>query len=228
MTFPSGTPSDRPGASPYGTPSYGIGPYGGFLGALAHSAWQVMVATGVVALALGIVVLAWPSATLLVVGALFGIYLLVNGALQLAGAFGHHVPGHLRVLGFVSGALSILLGLICFRGAAESIFLLALWIGFGWLLRGITLTAVAISTEGLPARGWQVFFGLITLLAGVVLIISPFRSIAALTLVSGIWLVALGVVELIHGFQLRSRVKHVTPQGGTEGGGRPLDSPADP
>jgi uncharacterized membrane protein HdeD (DUF308 family) len=110
----------------------------------------------------------------------------------------------MRVLYFVTGALSVLLGLICFRGAAESLLLLALWIGFGWLLRGIMLVAVAVSTEGLPARGWQLFFGAITFLAGIVLIVSPFGSLTALTVVSGVWLIVLGAAEVVHAWRLRS------------------------
>ncbi|MCQ4084731.1 HdeD family acid-resistance protein [Streptomyces sp. RB6PN25] len=199
MSIPSDTPRDTPQA----------GPYSGVLASLGKAAWQILLATGVAAIVLGIIILVWPGASLVVVGALFGIYLLVSGVLQLAGAFGAHVAAHMRVLSFVSGALMILLGLICFRGAAESILLLALWIGFGWLLRGILLTAAAIATEGMPARGWQAFLGVITLLAGIVLIISPFGSIAALTLVAGIWLLALGITEVVHGVQLRSRVEHL-------------------
>ncbi|MFJ5216118.1 HdeD family acid-resistance protein [Streptomyces sp. NPDC088354] len=176
----------------------------GLLGALSKRGWQVLLTAGVAAIALGVCVLAWPGETLLVVGVLFGVYLLISGVFQLAGAFGPHVPGSLRVLNFVTGALSILLGLICFRGAAQSLLLLALWIGFGWLLRGIMLIAAAISTEGLPARGWQIFFGALTLLAGIVLIVSPFGSLAALTLVSGVWLIVLGVAEIVHAFHIRS------------------------
>jgi uncharacterized membrane protein HdeD (DUF308 family) len=100
-----------------------------------------------------------------------------------------------------------MLGLICFRGAAESILLLGLWIGFGWLLQGVMLTAVALSTEGLPARGWQLFLGVITAIAGIVLIVSPFNSLTVLTVVSGIWLLVLGVTGLVHAFQLRSLAK---------------------
>ncbi|GAA1904487.1 HdeD family acid-resistance protein [Streptantibioticus ferralitis] len=220
MTFPSDKPSagepheaggPHEATSPYGAePPYGVGPAGTLVSALGNATWQVLLTAGVAAIALGVIVLAWSGATLVVIGALFGIYLLVSGIFQLAGAFGTHVPGHLRVLSFVTGALSILLGLICFRGPAQSILLLALWIGFGWLLRGIMLTAVAISHEGLPARGWQVFLGIITILGGIVLIIAPFHSIAALTLVAGIWLIALGVVEIVHGIQLRIRLRHLT------------------
>lgn len=208
MSSSSDTPRQ---GSPVDSP-HETGPYSGALGALADAAWQIVATAGAVAIALGICVLAWPRASLLVVGALFGIYLLVSGIFQLVEAFAAHVPGHLRALHFVSGALSLLLGLICFRGAAETILLLALWIGFGWLLRGVMLTAAAISTEGLPARGWQVFFGLLTVLAGIVMISSPFGSIAALTLVSGIGLIVLGVSELAHAIQLRSHAKGPTPR----------------
>ncbi len=179
----------------------------GFPRLLANSAWQALLATGVAAIVIGALVLAWPAATLVLVGVLFGIYLLVSGIFQVAGAFAEHIPGSMRALGLVSGALSILLGLICFRGAAESILLLAIWIGFGWLLRGITQTFVAMSSDRLPARGWQVFFGILAVIAGIVLITSPFTSIAALTLVSGIWLVVLGVMEAVHAIQLRIRLR---------------------
>ncbi|WP_328466197.1 HdeD family acid-resistance protein [Streptomyces sp. NBC_00448] len=184
---------------------------GGALGALARSAWQVLLTAGIAAIVLGVIVLAWPHSTLLVVGILFGVYLVASGILQLAGAFGPHVPGGMRALSFVTGALSVLLGLICFRGAAESLLLLALWIGFGWLLRGIMMIAVAVSTEDLPARGWQVFFGAITLVAGIVLIVSPFGSLTALTIVSGVWLIVLGVAEVVHAISLRSLTTHPRP-----------------
>jgi uncharacterized membrane protein HdeD (DUF308 family) len=180
------------------------------LGTLAASVWQVMLVAGVAAIALGVFVLAWPKATLHVVGVLFGVYLVVTGLFQLAGAFGSHVPGHLRALGFVSGALFVLLGLICFRGAAESVLLLALWIGFGWLIRGVMLTAVALSSQDMPARGWQVFLGVVTAVAGVVVIVSPFGSIAVLTLVTGVWLLVLGVVETAHALRLRGRQRAAT------------------
>jgi uncharacterized membrane protein HdeD (DUF308 family) len=176
----------------------------GPLGTLAASVWQVMLVAGVAAIVLGVFVLAWPKATLHVVGVLFGVYLLVTGFFQLVWAFGSHVPGHLRALGIVSGTLCVLLGLICFRGAAESILLLALWVGFGWLVRGVLLAGAALADHTMPARGWQVLLGVLSALAGVVLIVSPFGSIAVLTVVTGVWLVVLGVIETVHAVRLRS------------------------
>jgi len=181
----------------------------GMFGMLARATWQTLLLAGVSTAVLGILALAWTGATLVVAGTVFGIYLLLSGIFQLTGAFAPHVPAQLRVLGLTSGALSVLLGLICFRGPAQSILLLALWIGFGWLLRGIMTTAAAVSGPAMPARGWQTALGVLTILAGIVLIVSPFASIATLTVVAGVWLVALGVGEVVHAIQLRAHLRRL-------------------
>ncbi|MEV6616599.1 HdeD family acid-resistance protein [Streptomyces sp. NPDC051051] len=184
-------------------------PLEGPLHALSRAAWQVVLLTGVASLVLGILVLVWPGASLFAAGVLFGVYLVVSGVLQLVAAFGTHRATSLRVLAFISGALSVLLGLFCFRGPMQSILLLALWIGIGWLVRGITQTLAAVSDRSMPARGWQVLLGIVTFVAGVVLIDSPFESVAVLTLVGGIWLVVVGVVEIVTGLRIRGRAERV-------------------
>ncbi|WP_406124665.1 HdeD family acid-resistance protein [Streptomyces sp. NBC_00989] len=181
----------------------------GPLFALSKAAWQVVLLTGVASLILGVLVLVWPGASLFAAGILFGVYLLISGVFQLVAAFGTHRATSLRVLAFISGALSIVLGLFCFRGPMQSILLLALWIGIGWLIRGITQTLAAVHDKAMPARGWQIFLGIVTFIAGIVLIDSPFRSVAVLTLVCGIWLVAVGVVEIVTAVRMRSHAKKV-------------------
>ncbi|MEU7412475.1 MULTISPECIES: HdeD family acid-resistance protein [Streptomyces] len=207
MTSSSEFPGDSP---PQGASSPRASTGSEVLGTMANLGWQALFTIGLASIALGVIVLAWPGETLRVVGVLFGAFLLVSGVFQLAAAFGAHVPGHLRALHFITGALCVLLGLVCFRGTLESILLLALWIGFGWLLRGIMMTAAAASASDMPARGWQLFLGVTTLLAGMVLIVLPFGSIAALTLVTGIMAIVLGVVELFHAIQLRVEAGRLT------------------
>lgn len=184
-------------------------PLEGPLHALSRAAWQVVLITGIASLILGILILIWPGASLLAAGVLFGLYLVISGVFQLVSAFGTHKATSLRVLAFISGALSILLGLFCFRGPMQSILLLALWIGIGWLIRGITQTLAAASDSRMPARGWQIFLGVLTFIAGIVLIDAPFRSVAVLTVVSGIWLLVVGIVEIITAFRVRGRAQQV-------------------
>ncbi|MFJ5778600.1 HdeD family acid-resistance protein [Streptomyces sp. NPDC093094] len=196
-------------APPRRTPHEPEPPFEGPLRVLSRSAWHVVLVTGIASLVLGVLVLVWPDASLFAVGILFGVYLVVSGVLQLASAFGTHRTTSLRVLAFVSGALSLLLGLFCFRGPMQSILLLALWIGIGWLIRGVTQTLAAASDSSMPARGWQIFLGIVTFVGGVVLIDAPFESLAVLTLVGGVWLVAVGVVEIVTALVIRHRARQV-------------------
>ncbi|GGT01073.1 membrane protein [Streptomyces tanashiensis] len=202
MTQTHDSPYDR--ATPRDVPP-------GPLVMLAGFAWQALLVAGLVSLVLGVLVLAWPEATLTVVGVLFGLYLLFSGVVQLVAAFGTHATTALRVMAFISGALSILLGLFCFRGATQSILLLALWIGIGWLFRGIMQTVAAASDPAMPARGWQIFLGIVSALAGIVLIVSPLESAAVLTVLGGIWLLVVGATEIITAFMVRSRAKDLPP-----------------
>jgi uncharacterized membrane protein HdeD (DUF308 family) len=202
-------PRGHPTAEPHRGRHEPEPPFEGPLHALSRAAWQIVLVTGIGSLVLGVLVLVWPGASLLAAGVLFGLYLLYSGVLQLVSAFGTHRATSLRVLAFISGALSILLGLLCFRGPMQSILLLALWIGIGWLIRGITQTLAAVHDSRMPARGWQIFLGILTFVAGVVLIDSPFESVAVLTLVGGVWLVAVGVVEVVTALRIRGRAREV-------------------
>jgi uncharacterized membrane protein HdeD (DUF308 family) len=181
-----------------------------FLGPLARlsqAAWRIVLLVGLLSVALGIVVLVWPGATLLAVGVLFGLYLIVIGVGQLVAAFGTHSNTAMRVLAFISGTLCVVLGVFCFRSVFESVLLLAVWIGIGWLFRGLT-QVMAASDPAMPARGWQAFLGVLNAIAGIVVISWPVGSLATLTIFAGCWLVVLGVMEMVGAFQMR----HISAQ----------------
>jgi uncharacterized membrane protein HdeD (DUF308 family) len=174
---------------------------------LARNTWELLLLIGITAVALGVIVLAWPGKTLLVAGVLFGIYLVVSGVGYMFAAFGTHAGAAMRVLAFLTGAVSLVLGFFCFRDRLESILLLALWIGISWVFRGMTLFATALSFDHLPGRGWQILSGLIIIIGGGVMIIYPYDSISILTLVAGCWLIAIGIIDVISALQVRHRAK---------------------
>jgi uncharacterized membrane protein HdeD (DUF308 family) len=172
---------------------------------LARNTWQLLLLIGILAVAFGVIVLAWPGKTLVVAGVLFGIYLVASGIGYMFAAFGAHSGAAMRVLTFLTGAVSLVLGFFCFRDKLESIMLLGLWIGIGWVFRGMTMLAAALSFDHRPGRGWQAFSGVVIVVGGGVLIVSPLDSIAVLTLVAGCWLIAIGVMDIISALQVRHR-----------------------
>jgi uncharacterized membrane protein HdeD (DUF308 family) len=175
---------------------------------LVSRLWTATLLSGVVTAILGVLVLVWPGKSLIVASALFGAYLLISGIAQVIFAFTLHVSAGARFLLFLSGAASVVLAVLAFRhfGEGYAILLLAIWIAVGFIFRGVATTAMGISDRGLPGRGWAIFFGVITILAGIVVLAWPFDSIAILTLVVGSWLVVIGLFEIVEAFMIRKDV----------------------
>jgi hypothetical protein len=143
---------------------------------------------------LGICVLVWPGISILVAATLFGVYLLITGIAQVIFAFALDVSAGARILLFISGAASLIL----------AVLLLAIWIGVGLIFRGTATLVAAISERGLPGRGWLIFYGVISLIAGVVVLAWPFDSIVVLA-------ITIGGVAGNHG-RVRDRVRVRDPQ----------------
>ena len=178
---------------------------------LIHRIWSSAVVSGVLAAILGVVILAWPGPSIVVASAVFGVYLVVSGVALVVAAFSLPTSGASRFLNFISGVASVVLGILAFRhfGEGYAVLLLAIWIGVGFIVRGVSALATAIAEKQLPGRGWAIFFGIVSVLAGFVVLAYPFDSIVTLALVVGIWLIVLGAVEIISGFGMRSDVKKV-------------------
>ena len=176
---------------------------------LVQRLWLSAIVSGVLAVVLGLVILLWPGPSIVVAAVLFGVYLVVSGVWQVIFAFSLPVSAGGRVLLLISGAASLILAVLAFRhfGEGYAILLLAIWIAVGFIFRGVSTTAMGVSDRGVPGRGWAIFFGVISIIAGIVVLAWPFDSIVTLALVVGIWLIVIGVMEIVSGFAMRSDVK---------------------
>ena len=173
---------------------------------LGQQLWKNKLVSGVLTIVLGAMLLAWPGPSILVVSTMFGVYLLVSGFAELFFAFTLPRSAATRVLLFLTGALSVVLAILSFRhfGDGYAVLLLSLWIGTGFIFMGVSENAVALGERDLPGRGWYVVLGVISLIAGAVVLVWPFDSILMLTLVSGASLMILGVIQIVQAVQIRS------------------------
>jgi uncharacterized membrane protein HdeD (DUF308 family) len=178
---------------------------------LEQKLWKWKLVAGLLTILLGGIVLAWPGPTILVASTLFGVYLLLTGFTELFLAFTLPRSAATRILLFISGALSLVLAVLSFRhfGDAYAILLLSIWIGIGFVFQGVSEVAVSIGEQKLPGRGWYAVLGVISVIAGFVVLVWPFDSIVMLTLVAGVWLVVMGVVQTVQAFQVRKDAKTV-------------------
>ena len=169
-------------------------------------AWGLVLFFGVLSVILGIVAMVWPNASVAVVAYILAIWLVVSGLFTMIRAFAHGLTGGMRALLLITGILSLILGLFAFSGHEDSIFraewILAIFIGISFLFQGFA--ALFAAAESPAGRGWNIFGGIVLLIAGIVVLVVPAGSLFALAFVVGIWLLIMGIFAIISAFSIKS------------------------
>ena len=80
-----------------------------------HRIWSSAVLSGLLAVILGAVILAWPGPSIVVTSGVFGGYLVVSGIAMVALGFSLPAPAVSRFLSFISGVASVILGILAFQ-----------------------------------------------------------------------------------------------------------------
>jgi uncharacterized membrane protein HdeD (DUF308 family) len=178
-------------------------------GILGQQLWKGTLVAGVLTITLGAMVLAWPGPTILIASTMFGIYLLISGFAELLLAFTLPRSAATRVMVFLTGALSLVLAILSFRhfGDNYAVLLLSVWLGTGFILLGVSESAVALGERDLPGRGWYAVVGIASMIVGGMVLAWPFDSIVMFTLASGASMMILGLVQVAQAFQIRSDTK---------------------
>jgi uncharacterized membrane protein HdeD (DUF308 family) len=153
---------------------------------------------GVVALIVGILILLWPGHTAAVVTAIIAIYAIVGGIAYAAlGIFSKSTRGWSRVGHIVLGVVFIAAGIIALTRLAATttglFIFVGLLIGIIWIIEGIVSFTSISSTR---SKALTVIFAILSILAGVVMLLSPLFSVV-LWLLIGIALVVLGIVQIV-------------------------------
>ena len=169
---------------------------------LSLLSWRASFVLGLITLILGIIVAFRPTQSLNVIAVLLGIAMIVSGVYQVARAFDGRE--HERMWRGISGVLFILAGLVLLRHLHLSVALIGLFIGFSWVIQGVASLVEAVASRGRRTlTGWSVLFGVISLIAGIVVISAPISSVTALTIFMGIWLIIMGLMEMLGAFVVR-------------------------
>ena len=161
--------------------------------------------SGILAVVIGGLVLAWPEATLTVLATLFGLYFLAAGVVHVVrGVFTARAGVGGRVLSILLGVLLVIAGIVAIRNPLNSLVLLAMVIGISWIVEGV-VGLVETAHDSSRWFGW--LFGIIGIVAGTVVLLVPVESISVLVLVGGIFLVGSGIIQLIQAFTFGKRVR---------------------
>ena len=182
-------------ADEYGTPPPGV----------LAATWQATLFLGAATLILGIIVSFHPTGSLNVLAVLLGILMILSGIFHLIRVFDPAEP-HRVWLG-IAGLLFIVIGVVLIRHLHLTRSLIGLIIGITWIVQGLTALIGGISGGAREGRAWWIFFGVVSLIAGIVVAAAPESSLTALAVLLGIWFIIMGIFEIIGGFLLRHALR---------------------
>ncbi|HTS98143.1 MAG TPA: HdeD family acid-resistance protein [Streptosporangiaceae bacterium] len=174
------------------------------------ASWQTAMVLGALTLILGIVLSFKPTGSLNVVAVLLGIMMLLSGVFHLVRVFDPK-ESHRVWLG-ISGLLFIVIGVILIRHLHLTRSIIGLVIGITWVVQGLTALIGGLSGGTREGRGWWIAFGLLSLVAGIVVVATPESSLTVLAVLLGIWFIVMGIFEIIGALIVRHAIQAETPR----------------
>lgn len=172
--------------------------------------WKSVLVAGILAVALGVAIVAWPGISISIATIFFGVALLLTGIEQIILGFTLRASLVGRLLLFITGAATLIVGVMALSSIYDGWRILAIWIGIGFIFRGVSTTLSAISDPTLPGRVLNIAVGLLSLIAGVVVMAWKYEALTTLAWFVGVSLIIIGVMEVVTGFGIRKAIRNGT------------------
>ena len=176
--------------------------------------WWALVIRGLAGIAFGILTFAWPGITLIALVFLFAGYSLVDGVMNIVGAV-RAIEKHDR------WGILVLEGIVGIGAAAITVFwpgitaLALVYVIAAWaVVTGCLEIAAAIRLRRVISGEWLlVLSGALSLVFGILLVISPIAGALVIALWAGAYALIFGVIMMALGLRLRSCGRSVMASG---------------
>ena len=168
-----------------------------------------LILRGVLALAVGVMALAWPGITVLALDIQIAVYAFMASGLEAMRAFGGRtagpVAGHLLV-----GLIDLAAGVVALAWPGPTALVLVLIVASWAVVGGLVEVSAAFRTgEPAGARALFILGGLVSVAFGVVLFAHPGVGAITLALLFGLFNLIFGARALVQGIELRRTGKAV-------------------
>ena len=175
--------------------------------------WWGRVVLGIIALLVGLAFLLIPGITLVVFLWIFGAFMILTGLVLLSYAWSRPRGSRHRTLNFLEGGINIVIGVIALVAPGLTSLLVVYLVAAFAIISGIlqiaegVLTPSGRTTMGTSSRGLLVISGAWALLIGVLLALFPAGGVLALMWLIGLFLIVLGVFNILSGVRRRSALE---------------------
>ena len=174
---------------------------------LLTAAWKLLLLRGVIGIVLGIVLVAWPEATIVVLMVLIGLWALIDGIGLAAQVFAQGASAGQRVFFGVMALVALFVALFAIFSPDKAASAITWLVGIWLLVRGLFELVGAFSST-ISAPRWLLIVGaLIDLALGWLFVANPGKAAVGVAVVIGILSVAWGIVFVVLALAARSATK---------------------
>jgi uncharacterized membrane protein HdeD (DUF308 family) len=183
---------------------------------LAHNWWAIAL-RGLAAIVFGLIALFMPGVTIVSLVLVFAIYAAFDGIATVVAAVRAARQGEAWLFLFLAGLVKIAAGAFAAFWPGITALVFVLVFGVGEIIGGGLTFGSALDLKEDHGRWWLALGGLLAVVFGLFLLLTPVIGAVVLSWWLGIYAIALGIVELVLAFRLHARhVDHPTiasPQG---------------
>ena len=170
---------------------------------------------GILCIAAGIGVFSFPMESYMTLGILFGILMLIVGAVQLiiAGTSRNYLTG--RGYTIVGGILDLILGILLCANPAVTLAIMPILLGIWMLYHSFMIIAFGgdMETFNLSGSGWTITGGVLLMLLSIMILVNPFSAgITAVIVLTGCGLIVFGILICALGIQLKDIHLKIEPE----------------
>lgn len=175
---------------------------------LIHAAWWIFVLQGLLGIIFGLIAVFFPGFVLGVLAFFLGAIIILYSLSVIIQGFVGNEKGSTKLLMVILGILGIIIGILALMNIEVLGLTIALLLALWAFLTGFSHLWLALTATQFQWYRILLFLsGIIFIILGFFLVMTPLMATAALIWVLGIFGVAFGVVLIILGLVMQSRIK---------------------
>lgn len=165
-------------------------------------------------IALGIMLVVWPNTSMNTICTLFGVLLMVTGVGSLIGYCTKDDISRYFSNDLVQGLLLLVVGIIVIFCKSLILSLIPMFIGLLVIVSGCNKIQDALNLyfSGLSSWIWIIILAIISIGAGIFLIVKPAEAAEAMAIMMGAFLTYSGVTDLLTACIVANKVKKIFPE----------------
>ena len=171
---------------------------------------NALIIRGILAILFGLFALFMPGVTLHLFIMVFGIFAVLDGLFSVIISFTKIKEEHNWWYLLLQGILSLLIGFLVLRSPFLTEVLIVIYIAIWMIAVGVLEITTAVRIHKfIKGERWYIISGIISILAGTIILYNPMGGVWTLTWLIGINALLFGSIFLVMGMRLTSRVRQM-------------------